>query len=149
MEAVTRWAIPIFTQYNNLQWKVSWIVFSILRMLFGWIVQTESAHLQFRLHGFLLLYFVIQNLIRPFFHILEIDCSRIVVNGIKNRIFTCILDSYETYRESSSYVQFLTNRGRKNRKAHFRKHWSSLYLISFTTKLKWLNVQRYSLWNEL
>ncbi|CBK24469.2 uncharacterized protein [Blastocystis hominis] len=62
------------------------------------------------------------NLIRPFFHILEIDASRLVVYGIKERVFLCILDSYETYRESLYFASILTTRGRKRRKTRFREH---------------------------
>ena len=90
-------------------------------MFLGRIAQTESTHRQLRLYGCFSSFFVIQNLIRPFFHILEIDASRIVVYGIKERIFMCILDSYETYRESLYFACIITNRGRKRRKTRFRE----------------------------
>ena len=145
METITRWAVPVVGEHDSVQWEVHWTVFSVLRVFLGWVAQTESTHLELRLYGCFASFFVIQNLIRPFFHILEIDASRLVVYGIKERIFLCILDSYETYRESLYFASILTTRGRKRRKTRFREHWSSSCLISFETLQKWLNVQ----WRDL
>lgn len=68
---------------------------------------------------FLFDFLVMQNLIRPFFHILEIDSSRIVLDGIKDRIFVCILDSYETYRESISCLSSSHAEGESTEKPAF------------------------------